>query len=91
MIRMANTKEPSATLLGSIARPKPAARLGEPKRISDFVVAGSYNWLDEKDPTILVPGNFPIVHCHALVEETAESQPLQVYPQYGAHQLLLLF
>ena len=55
---MANTEEPGASLLGSIARPGSAAGLGEPKRISDFVVAASYNWLDEKNPTILVPGDY---------------------------------
>lgn len=53
---MANNKKPTASVLGSIARPGSAAGLGEPKRISDFEVAASYNWLDEATPTILVPG-----------------------------------
>lgn len=53
---MANTKEPSASVGKSIARPGYAAEHDEPNRISDFEVAASYNWLDEKNPTILVPG-----------------------------------
>ena len=56
---MANNKEPTASVLSSIAKPGSA----EPKKISGFEVAASYNWLDEKNPTILVPGNYS---CHSL-------------------------
>ena len=60
---MANNKEHVPSVLGSIARRGSAAGLGEPKRISDFEVAGSFNWLDESNPTILVPG---IYSCYSL-------------------------
>lgn len=57
---MANIHEPIASVGGSIARPEFAMGNDEPNRISNFTVAGSYNWLDEKNPTIMVPGENPV-------------------------------
>ncbi len=53
--RTADTKGPIANCGGSIDRPTSVVGNGEPNRISDFEVAASYNWLDEKNSTIMVP------------------------------------
>lgn len=60
-IRMADTQEPITDFGDSIARPTSTVGNFEPNRISDFEVGASYNWLDEKNPTIMVPGKHS--HC----------------------------
>ena len=53
---MANTKEPVANVGDSIARPDSPVGNDDLNRISGFQVAASYNWLEKKNPTIMVPG-----------------------------------
>ena len=53
---MANIKEPVADVGDSIARPDSPGGNDDLNRISGFQVAASYNWLEKKNPTIMVPG-----------------------------------
>ena len=87
---MANTKAPVASVVGSIARPGFAVGNDEPNRVSKFEVAASYNWLDEKNPTILVPGENPLYSSCFAARGTTKARPFQVYPQSGVHQPLPL-
>lgn len=87
---MANTKEPVARVIGPIARPGFAVRNDEPNKVSKFEVVSSYNWLDEKNPTILVPGVNPLYSSRFGAREVAKARPFQVYPQSGVHQPLPL-
>lgn len=49
-----------------ISRPDHIHDGHDPAKIMDFKVVGSYNWLDETTPTILVPGEYPSkpIACH---------------------------
>lgn len=58
-LSMANTKERNASVGDSIAKAKSGLGKGGQNRISGFDVASYYNWLDEKNPTMLVPVQYP--------------------------------
>ena len=53
---MADIKESVANVGDSIARPDSPAGNDDLNRILEFKVAASYNWLEKKNPTIMVPG-----------------------------------
>ena len=53
---MANINESVTNVGDSIARPDFPAGNDDLNKISGFQVAGSYNWLEKKNPTIMVPG-----------------------------------
>lgn len=78
---MADNKEHVASLGDSIARPTSAVGNGELNRISDFEVALSYNWLEGKNPTILVPGRHSYCSLSCLGPRGfTKSLLLQAYP-----------
>ena len=66
---MANIKEPVTNVGDSIARPDSPAGNDDLNRISGFQVAATYNWLDKKHPTIMVPGKDSNSLNFTLVQE----------------------
>ena len=66
---MANIKEPVANVGDSIARHYSPAGNDDLNRISGLQVAASYNWLERKNPTIMVPGKDQDYLNFILVQE----------------------
>lgn len=67
-LSMANTKEGNASVGDSIAKAKSGLGKCGQNKISGFEVASYYNWLDEKNPTMLVPVQYPYCSFCALVQ-----------------------